>query len=355
MNLRLWTHLFFFQLASYTTIVFLFLYVIIYELGLLTLEQFMHIEILQIPFYIVLIAFLITLSIFLAVVLSIILSSPFDQIRARINWLLLGKYHHEIFRQEIQGSNWLDSTRQTANEINLLRDRIVGLSSDLQEFTAAPVFVGEDTKEEIIENERNRIARELHDSVSQQLFAANMMVSAIREVSEKDSLSIAQQVIRVEEIIGNAQTEMRALLLHLRPIDLMDQSLDEGIKHLLIELNSKIPMEIHWNLNPVKIESGIEDHLFRIMQEAISNTMRHAKAQRLEVYLTQNINSVQLKIIDDGTGFDITTAKQKGNYGLRNMEDRVKSLGGSINIISNKNKGTSINIQIPISKREVTV
>lgn len=355
MNLRLWSHLFFFQLCSYMAIILLFLYVIIYKMRLLTLEQFMQVEMLQIPFYIILLAFLITLSVVLAIVLSIILSSPFDQIRARINWLLLGKYQHEIFRQEIQGSNWLDSTRQATKEINLLRDRIVELSSDLQEFTAAPVFVGEDTKEEIIENERNRIARELHDSVSQQLFAANMMISAMREVSEQNSLSILEEVIRVEEIIGNAQTEMRALLLHLRPVDLMDQSLDEGIKHLLIELNSKIPMEIHWHLNPVKIESGIEDHLFRIVQEAISNTMRHAKAKRLEIYLTQNINSVQLKIIDDGQGFDITKAKQKGNYGLRNMEDRVKSLGGSINIISNANKGTSINIQIPISKREVAV
>lgn len=355
MNLRLWTHLFFFQFVSFSAIVMLFLYVLIYEVEALTFQQFVEIEMLQIPLYIILLALLLTLSIVIAVVLTIFLSSPFDQIRARINWLLLGKYQHEIFRQEVQGSNWLDSSRQTAKEINLLRDRIVELSSDLQEYTAAPVFVGEDTKEEIIENERNRIARELHDSVSQQLFAATMMISAIRDVSEKQVLPILDQVRRVEEIVGNAQTEMRALLLHLRPVDLIDQSLDQGIKHLLIELDGKVPMEIHWNLQAVRIESGIEDHLFRIVQEAISNTMRHAKASRLEVYLTQNINSVQLKIIDDGQGFDIKTAKQKGNYGLRNIEERVKSLGGSLNIISNIGKGTSINIQIPISKREVTV
>ncbi|XJS09777.1 sensor histidine kinase [Aerococcaceae bacterium WGS1372] len=353
MNLRLWIHLFFIQLFSFSGIVLLFLYVLVFELKLLTFQQFIDIKILQIPLYIIIIAFILTLSIVIAVILTIAISSPFDQIRARINWLLLGKYQHEIFRQDIQGSNWLDSTRQTAKEINYLRDRIVELSSDLQEYTAALVFVGEDTKEEIIENERNRIARELHDSVSQQLFAATMMISAIREVSERESLSISSQIVRVEEIIGNAQTEMRALLLHLRPVDLIDQSLDEGIKHLLIELDSKIPLEIHWKLSPIRIESGIEDHLFRIVQEAISNTMRHSKAHRLEVYLTQNINSVQLKIIDDGQGFDIKTAKQKGNYGLRNMEERVKSLGGSLNIISSKDKGTSINIQIPISQREV--
>lgn len=354
MNLRLWTHIFLFQFVSFSAIVLLIFGVLIYELEVVSLQEFLDIEILQIPLYLIILALIITLSIVIAIILTIVLSSPFDQIRARINWLLLGKYQHEIFKQEIQGSNWIDDSKQIAQELNLLRDRIVELSSDLQEYTAAPVFIGEDTKEEIIENERNRIARELHDSVSQQLFAATMMISAIRDVSEKQELPILRQVEKVEEIVGNAQTEMRALLLHLRPVDLVDQSLDQGIKHLLIELDSKIPMEIHWNLSAVKIDSGIEDHLFRIVQEAISNTMRHAKASRLEVYLTQNINSVQLKIIDDGQGFDIKTAKQKGNYGLRNMEERVKSLGGTFTIISNLGKGTSINIQIPISKREVS-
>lgn len=353
MNFRLWTHLFFFQFFSFISIVIIIFGILIYELGVISLAEALSVEFLQIPIYLIILALILTLSIVLATILTVVLSSPFDQIRARINWLLLGKYQNDIFKQEIHGGNWFDTSRQTAKDLNQLRDKIVELSSDLQEFTAAPIFVGEDTKEEIIENERNRIARELHDSVSQQLFAATMMISSISEVAEREKLPIVDLVIKVEEIIGNAQTEMRALLLHLRPVDLLDQRLDQGIQNLLIELESKIPMEIQWNLSPVNVESGIEDHLFRIVQEAISNTMRHAKATKFEIYLSQNINSVQLKIIDDGKGFDLKTAKQKGNYGLRNMEERVKNLGGSWNIISSLGKGTSIDIQIPISKREV--
>lgn len=355
MNFRLWTHLFFFQFVSFSAIVVIIFGILIFELNVMTLSEVFTVEFFNIPVYLIIIAFILTLSIVLAIILTVALSSPFEQIRARINWLLLGKYQNEIFRKELQGGNWFDASRQTAKDINRLRDKIVDLSADLQEYTAAPVFVGEDTKEEIIENERNRIARELHDSVSQQLFAATMMISAISEVAEREELSVTNSVKKVEEIIGNAQTEMRALLLHLRPIDLVDQRLDQGIKHLLEELDTKIPMEIHWNLAPVKVDSGIEDHLFRIVQEAISNTMRHAKANKFEIYLTQDKHSIQLKIIDDGQGFDVSTAKQKGNYGLRNMEERVKSLGGILNLISSIGKGTSIDIQIPISKREVNV
>lgn len=355
MNFRLWTHLFLFQFLSFTTVIVIIFSLLIYELKLITLSEVFTGEFFQIPVYLIILASILTLSIVLAIILTVALSSPFEQIRARINWLLLGKYQNEIFRKELQGGNWFDASRQTSKDINRLRDKIVELSSDLQEYTAAPVFVGEDTKEEIIENERNRIARELHDSVSQQLFAATMMISAISDVTKREELPIYDSVIRVEEIIGNAQTEMRALLLHLRPVDLLDQRLDQGIKHLLQELDTKIPMEIHWSLAPVKVDSGIEDHLFRIVQEAMSNTMRHSKATKFEIYLTQDIHSIQLKIIDNGQGFDVKTAKQKGNYGLRNMEERVKSLGGTLNLISSNGKGTSIDIQIPISKREVNL
>ena len=91
---------------------------------------------------------------------------------------------------------------------------------------------------------------------------------------------IRQQIIRVDKVIATAQIEMRALLLHLRPIGLEDRSLKQGIEQLLVELKTKIPTTIVWDLADVRLESGIEDHLFRIVQEAISNTLRHARANR---------------------------------------------------------------------------
>ena len=223
------------------------------------------------------------------------------------------------------------------------------LSADLQEFTAAPVFVGEDTKEEIIEKERSRIARELHDSVSQQLFAAMMMLSAINETIDGQlSEPIKKQLIKVEEVIGNAQTEMRALLLHLRPVALEDRSLKQGITNLLEELYSKVSLELKWELMETTLDSGIEDHLFRIVQEAVSNTLRHAKANKLEVYLNQTQDSVTLKIVDDGVGFESNQPDKVGSYGLRNMRERVVGLGGTFKIVSIKQQGTILDISIPV-------
>ena len=108
--------------------------------------------------------------------------------------------------------------------------------------------------QEIIEQERNRLARELHDSVSQQLFAASMMMSAINETkqqSESENDREAKQLKMVEEMIHQSQLEMRALLLHLRPVALKNKSLQEGIEELLIELSQKVTMDINWKVEAV--------------------------------------------------------------------------------------------------------
>ena len=263
---------------------------------------------------------------------------------------MLGKYQHPIFKDSGKGLHaWYDYSGVVSSDLNRIRDKLVQLSRDLQDFAASPTFVGEETKEEIIETERHRIARELHDSVSQQLFAATMMLSAIKDQEQVEIAEpIRQQIIRVDKVIATAQIEMRALLLHLRPIGLEDRSLKQGIEQLLLELQTKIPTTIVWDLADVRLESGIEDHLFRIVQEAISNTLRHARANRLEVYLQVDESSAQLKIVDDGLGFDMDKADKVGSYGLRNIRERVTNLGGECKILSMTGKGTVLDISLPI-------
>lgn len=176
-----------------------------------------------------------------------------------------------------------------------------------------------------------------------------MMLSAINETIDGQlSEPIKKQLIKVEEVIGNAQTEMRALLLHLRPVALEDRSLKQGITNLLEELYSKVSLELKWELMETTLDSGIEDHLFRIVQEAVSNTLRHAKANKLEVYLNQTQDSVTLKIVDDGVGFESNQPDKVGSYGLRNMRERVVGLGGTFKIVSIKQQGTIVDISIPV-------
>ena len=201
--------------------------------------------------------------------------------------------------------------------------------------------------QEVISQERNRLARELHDSVSQQLFAASMLMSAITESNAKMESPEKKQLKLVEGMIHQSQLEMRALLLHLRPVALHDKTLQEGIQELLIELTQKVPMEIVWKLEPIILDKGMEDHLFRIVQESVSNTLRHAKAKSLEVLLMKRDDLLILRVEDDGKGFSIDKTKT-GSYGLQNMYERAAEIGGKLKIISVPNKGTQLEVKIPI-------
>lgn len=201
--------------------------------------------------------------------------------------------------------------------------------------------------QEVISQERNRLARELHDSVSQQLFAASMLMSAITESKVNIETAEAKQLKMVEAMIHQSQLEMRALLLHLRPVALHDKSLQEGIQELLVELTQKVPMEITWKLDPIKLEKGIEDHLFRIVQESVSNTLRHAKASSLEVLLFSRDDLLILRVMDNGVGFSVDDAKT-GSYGLQNMYERAVEIGGTMKMISLPNQGTQLEVKIPL-------
>ncbi|MGY3725067.1 two-component system, NarL family, sensor histidine kinase LiaS [Granulicatella balaenopterae] len=274
-------------------------------------------------------------------------------IRQQLHWLVVGNYEHPILSKPLWLNYYLPINLQSHIEmIQELKEKLISLSQEVQELSAIPQYVGKETKEEILTAERHRLARELHDSVSQQLFAAMMMLSAINEQADQLPANLQKSLSLVEKIINESQSEMRALLLHLRPVNLEDKSLKEGIKALLTELTSKVNMTITWELDDVHLPYGIEDHLFRIVQELLSNTLRHSKANSLEVYLKESSEYIILKVVDDGIGFDTKlTSSSPGSYGLLNMKERVTSMGGTCKIISFPDKGTIIEIKIPITKK----
>jgi len=205
--------------------------------------------------------------------------------------------------------------------------------------------------QEIISQERNRLARELHDSVSQQLFAASMMMSAINETKQvNEGDREAKQMKMVEEMIHQSQLEMRALLLHLRPVALKGKTLQEGIEELLVELSQKVTMQIDWKVEEFPLDKGVEDHLFRILQESVSNTLRHSKAKELEVLLIQRDDFIIMRVVDDGIGFDVEESKA-GSYGMQNMYERAVEIGGTFKIISVKNKGTRLEVKVPLIRK----
>lgn len=199
--------------------------------------------------------------------------------------------------------------------------------------------------------ERQRLARELHDAVSQQLFAISMTATAVSRTIERDWERAKRQVQLIEEMAAVAQSEMRALLLHLRPVHLEGKSLGQALKALIEELRQKIPMDITLEVDEsITLLPAAEDHLFRIAQEALSNTLRHSKADKMHIRLLKLDNKVHMTLQDSGIGFDLE-AKKQTSYGLLTMEERVNELGGSLQMISQPGEGTTIHLWVPIDSQ----
>ncbi|MCL6603928.1 MAG: sensor histidine kinase [Paenibacillus sp.] len=218
----------------------------------------------------------------------------------------------------------------------------------LQRLSTHNAQLAEQARVSAIMDERQRLARELHDAVSQQLFAISMTATAVGRTLEKDFDKAQRQIALIEEMAAVAQSEMRALLLHLRPVYLEGKGLEQGLQELIKELKVKVPIEILFEMDPeVHLLKGVENHLFRIVQEAISNTLRHAKAEKLEIRLIRRGDTVRMSLRDDGIGFEMDESKQT-SYGLSNMQERIIETGGSIQFITAPGKGTRIEITVPL-------
>ncbi|MBP1969480.1 NarL family two-component system sensor histidine kinase LiaS [Virgibacillus natechei] len=243
----------------------------------------------------------------------------------------------------------LDSIEQ---QIGQLQEKMRKQAEYSQRLATERANEREQSLQEVVVQERNRLARELHDSVSQQLFAASMMMSAINESNPPENESIKKQMQMVENMIHQSQLEMRALLLHLRPVALKGKSLQIGVEELLVEMTQKVPMEIDWKVEEFTVDKGVEDQLFRILQESMSNTLRHAEAITFHVMLIERDETVILRTVDNGKGFDMENIRT-GSYGLQNMRERAYEVGGIFKIISVPNEGTQLEVKVPNLRKEV--
>lgn len=207
-------------------------------------------------------------------------------------------------------------------------------------------------EEAIIEKERKRIARDLHDTVSQELFAAHMILSGVSQQALKlDREKMQTQLQSVAAILETAQKDLRVLLLHLRPVELEQKSLVEGIQILLKELEDKSDLKVSLKQNVSRLPKKIEEHIFRILQELISNTLRHAQASCLDVYLYQTDVELQLKVVDNGIGFQLGSLDDL-SYGLRNIKERVEDMAGTVQLLTAPKQGLAVDIRIPLLDKE---
>ncbi|HGD1517412.1 TPA: sensor histidine kinase [Streptococcus agalactiae] len=267
-----------------------------------------------------------------------------------LTWFLLDdnskrQINHNLRRiLNNQSINVTDDGTEISTNIQRLSKKMNLMTASLQSKENSRIL----KSQEIVKQERKRIARDLHDTVSQDLFAASMVLSGIAQnVSQLDVDQVGSQLLAVEEMLQHAQNDLRILLFHLRPVELENKTLSEGFRMILKELTDKSDIEVVYHESILTLPKKIEDNIFRIGQEFISNTLKHSQASRLEVYLNQTENELQLKMIDNGIGFDMDSVYDL-SYGLKNIEDRVEDLAGNLQLLSQPGKGVAMDIRLPL-------
>ncbi|MBD0384191.1 sensor histidine kinase [Paenibacillus sedimenti] len=208
------------------------------------------------------------------------------------------------------------------------------------------------------EEERKRIAREIHDGMAQTL--ANVVLRteiAERMLIKQDIPSVREELVDLKGQVRGGLEEVRKIIFNLRPMALDDLGIVPTLRKYVQDFEEKHRIRTKFNLvgRETRIPSGLEIAIFRLVQEALSNVIKHAKATFVSVELTLERDQVQIYVVDNGIGFDVAQTEQsiaKGNnFGLLGMRERVELLDGSMILESEKDSGTKITMLIPIGGR----
>jgi signal transduction histidine kinase len=189
--------------------------------------------------------------------------------------------------------------------------------------------------------ERARIAREIHDAISQHLFGLRMIAAGMRRADPGN-----QQARAIERISEEALRDMQALLAELRPASLDGAGLASALLDICAAYQDRLGVAVDASVDDVAVPAEVEHALLRVTQEACANAVRHGGARRLAVSLTCQDGHVELAILDGGSGFD-PAAPQAGS-GLAHIRDRVAELGGTVDIDSAPGRGAALTVRVPL-------
>ena len=194
--------------------------------------------------------------------------------------------------------------------------------------------------------ERARIARELHDSISQDLFSLRLLAGGLRRALP-DGSPMQPRVEAMERTVSGTLQEMRALLLELRPVALRGTGLRPALDDLARAYRDRLGITVDTELEPVGLEPATEPALLRVAQEAMANAVKHARPSTVVVRLARGEDGrVELSVSDDGAGFDPDRAAERHGMGLDLMRERVAELGGELRVESAPGRGTTVRARL---------
>jgi ligand-binding sensor domain-containing protein/signal transduction histidine kinase len=232
---------------------------------------------------------------------------------------------------------------------NLIGDDTMRLFSALTHrasISIANMELFEQTKDLAVMEERNRLARDLHDSAKQKAFAALAQLGTARGILNGHDDSAKLHLNEAENLVSDVIQELTFLVQEIYPMALQEKGLTAILREHIYEWENRNDMKVQLTTrNERRLSLDVEQALYRVTQETLANVARHSHANRVDISLVYNPDSVQLSISDDGQGFD-TNQKSHG-MGLRSIRERISSIRGTVQVQSAPGHGTRVLVQVP--------
>jgi signal transduction histidine kinase len=226
------------------------------------------------------------------------------------------------------------------DEISQLAVRLNNMAEQLQQFLKR-------SQEMAVSEERNRLARDLHDSAKQEALAASFHLGTALTLFERDPKSAKSHLVEADNLVDSVRGELTDLIHELRPQSMNGTSFDETVNEYIIEWAHQTGIEATLKVEGfIDLPLQIKQAIYRFMQEALANVARHSSAEKVDVTMIFWENSVNFCLNDDGIGFD--TQQKHDGMGLTSMRERVESLKGDFSIQSEEGLGTKVCATIPI-------
>jgi two-component system NarL family sensor kinase len=200
------------------------------------------------------------------------------------------------------------------------------------------------------ENERRRIAEDLHDGVGQLLSAAKLNLSELGEKLNKEDSNTKELYTHAIELVDDSVKEIRAVSHSMMPNSLLKSGLVAAVRELVQKLNMGDKLHIDLSISGLneRLEPTTEAILFRVLQEIVSNIVKHAQASQISIQLIKHEKELTVMVEDNGVGFDTAKSNEFSGIGIKNIQSRITFLNGIVNFDSALGKGTTVVIEIPV-------
>jgi signal transduction histidine kinase len=252
--------------------------------------------------------------------------------------LTIGEKHFSVYFYGIKSLRmsriyFIDHTERTNNEKRVIESE--------QKYRSLSFYL-----QDHMEEEKERLGLELHDSIGQNLYLVKLKIN-----NSLDYDTFNNNVSDINEALDLTIADLREILFNLRPKVLEDMGLFEAVRTLSdkISNNFKINGKVEYVGAPIRLEKKTELYMFRIIQESISNILRHSKASEFFIQFVFSTASLKVHISDNGVGFNTDEISQFKQYGILNMNERINTMNGRMKISSSNVDGTSLFLEIPYS------